>query len=384
MAEGFGVGHGRTVTRLRWIGITLALLAACNSATLSASPFQPSSGDADAVDCVEGEESEACPAGETPVKKRDGGTDGGGDTPTASIGVSIQVLPSDSGAAILAAIRGAKTSVHMTMYLLTNNSVIAALGDLKAAGKDVKVILNKTFPGGTDNTNAYNKLTARGVPVVWASSSYTYTHAKTIVIDGEKAIIMTMNLTFTSPTTNREYIATDTDPKDVADLEEIFAADYESKPITVDSKLVVSPGTANSQGSPRNQLKALIDSATTSLDVEIQSLSDTTIVNAIIARHKAEVPVRVVMDGDTNEATATGIRALKAAGVPLHWLRHPNLDVHAKVIVADGARTFVGSQNFTATALNSSREIGVITDDVAEAKKVRDVIAEDFAQGVAP
>ena len=67
-----------------------------------------------------------------------------------SQGVSIQVMPSDKGAALLAAIKGAQTSVHMTMYLLTDKPTITALGDLKAAGKDVQVTLNKTFPTGND------------------------------------------------------------------------------------------------------------------------------------------------------------------------------------------------------------------------------------------
>lgn len=298
-----------------------------------------------------------------------------------STGVTIQVQPTDKGAALLAAIRGAKKSVHMTMYLLTNEDVIDALGELKQAGKDVRVVLNKTFPPkGGDNAAAYDALTTRGVPVQWAPSAYTFTHAKTIVIDSEKVVIMTMNLTYSSASTNREYIATDTDPQDVADAEKLFDADYNNKAVSLASKLVVSPRGTNTLDA-REHLTALINSATTSLDVEAQSLSDEGIVDAIIAAHQSKVAVRVVIDGDTSDSAAQlqTIAKLKQSGVPLRSLKSP--DMHAKAIVVDEAKTFVGSQNMTGTALFQNREVGVMTDAKAEASKVRSVIAADFAKG---
>lgn len=194
---------------------------------------------------------------------------------------------------------------------------------------------------------------------------------------------MTMNLTASSPKTNREYIATDADADDVAALEEIFAADHEGKSISLATKLVVSPVAANPSGSPRDALAALIGSATKSLDVEVQNLSDRTLVDGIIAKHKAGLDVRVVIDGDVSDTNAqvTVIGKLKAAGVPLRSLKSP--DLHAKAVVVDGARVFVGSQNFTATALDKNREVGILTDAAAEAARVRTQIGSDFENGVA-
>jgi phosphatidylserine/phosphatidylglycerophosphate/cardiolipin synthase-like enzyme len=297
-----------------------------------------------------------------------------------SKGVKIQVQPSDRGAALLAAIRGAKKSVHMTMYLLSNDDVVDALAELKAQGKDVKVVLNKEFPpNGGDNTPKYEALKARGVPVQWAPSAYPFTHAKTIIIDGEKVIIMTMNLTESSAATNREYIATDTDPEDVADAERMFDADFNNKVLSLASKLVVSPQGANHLD-PRSHLTMLINSAKTSLDVEVQSLSDPGLVDAIILAHQANVAVRVVINGDNQltPAQRNAVDKLKQFGVPVRALERP--DMHAKAIVVDEEKLFVGSQNFTATALFQNREVGVVTDDKAEAAKVRAVIAEDFSK----
>lgn len=358
---------------------TLAALAACNSAELKQAPAPQGNNDnAGAVDCAP---EENCDADIPPSPGLDAGrpttlSDGG--SLALSTGVTIQVQPSDKAAALLAAIKAAKTSVHMTMYLLTNDSFINALGDLKDAGKDVKVVLNKTFPpNGGDNTPAFNALKARGVPVVWAPSAYTFTHAKTIVIDGSSAIIMTMNLTATSPTTNREYIATDTDPADVADLEKLFDADFGNKAASVTSKLVVSPQGANSYDA-RQHLSALINSAKTSLDIEMQTLSDTGIVDAIILAHQANVKTRLIIDGDVSTSTAglAAIKKLKDNGLEVRSLKTP--DLHAKVIVVDEEKAWVGSQNMTSTALFQNREIGVLTGSATEAKKVSATIAADF------
>jgi cardiolipin synthase len=358
----------------------IAAVAACTTADL-----KPASG-----------QQVGDPSGEGPVLDEEGNPvepgvgDAGRDPAPAtklavSSAVTIQVQPTDTGAALLAAIKGAKKSVHMTMYLLTSDAMIDALVDLKKAGKDVKVLLNQVFPSnGGDNTPAYNTLKSKGVPVEWASPTYTFTHSKTIIIDAAQVLIMTMNLTYSSPTTNREYIATDTDPQDVADTEKVFTADYTKTPLgPLSSKLVVSPASANTI-EPRAQLKALIDSAQTSLAVEAQSLSDSTIVDAIILAHQAKVDVKVVIDLDTSKTSAQlkTIAKLKLNGVPLRALHNP--DIHAKAIVVDEKLTFVGSQNMTATALDSNREIGVITDAKAEATKVRGVITSDFDKGVVP
>lgn len=375
----------------RWLGLPLAAfvaastcglalpvgIAACNTADLKQAG---SSGGAS------GSSGEVPDDGETPGV--DGGRDpvadlDGGVIPKSS-NVSIQVQPSDLGKQIEAAIAGAETSVHMTMYLLTDSATMTSLCKLKSSGKDVKVVLNKTFPpNGGDNTESFGRLQQCGVSVVYAPAAYTFTHAKTVIIDSAKVLIMTMNLTYTSPKDNREYIATDSDPADVADCEKIFAADFVGNNVNVNGKLVVSPQSATPVD-PRQRLKALIDSAKTSLDVEVQSLSDDTLTDAIILAHKDKVAVRVVLSGSNEQTPAQqeSIDKMKAAGVPLKTVVKPY--IHAKVIVVDGTTVFVGSQNFTPTALFQNREIGVVTDAPSEAAKVRDVIAQDYAAGISP
>ncbi len=365
--------HGTPVQKHRyglpWSVLFLLVVGACNTAELQTTgvtgPTVPDPSDPTETD-----------GGRDSIADLDGGT-----IPTSK-NVTIQAQPSDDGAAIEAAIRAAQTSVHMTIYLLTSTSIIDALGDLKAAGKDVKVVLNKSFPpDGGDNTPAFGALQSRGVPVVYAPSAYTFTHAKTILIDGEQLIVMTMNLTKSSASENREFIATDRDPADIADAEQIFAADYAGTSVTVNGNLVVSPQAA-SPVDARLRLKTLMDSAKTSLDVEVQSLSDDVLTDTIIAAHNAKVAVSVVLSGENGESTPAqkeSIAKLKAAGVPLRGVLTPY--IHSKAIVVDGSRVFVGSQNFTLTGLLNNREVGIVTDAPGEAAKVRNFIATDFAAG---
>lgn len=367
------------VRAVRWFA-ALSILWACSSAELktpipanhqaggSSSSGDPATGDPDASDAVDG--------GQADVEV---------EPPPSTPGVTIQVQPTDNGLALLNAIKGAKKSVHMEMYLLTSNEIIDALIDLKNAGRDVKVVLNQTFPpNGGSNTATYNTLKNYGVNVVWAPSGYQYTHAKTIIIDGAKLVVMTMNLTYTSARSNREYIATDTDPADVADAEKIFDADYRNVNIHLaTTKLVLSPDTA-SPVNARTRLVNLIASAKTSLDVEVQSLSDSGLVDAIVKAHQAKVAVKVVLDADTFGGTAQeqALGDLQAAGVPVKVVTSP--DIHAKAIVVDGARAFVGSQNMTPTGLFANREMGIITDATAEVAKVKKAIADDFSKGTTP
>ena len=308
----------------------------------------------------------------------DGGpADGGADGPTLpSVPDSIEVIvePTDKAQALLSAVQGAKSSIHMTMYLLSDKRFISALVAQRAAGRDVKVVLNQTFPGGAGtNQNAFNDLKAGGVSVVWAPSSFTLTHEKCVMIDGAQAWIMTMNLATTSPE-NREYLALDRDAADVAEAEAMFAADFANTPFIPNGSLLVAPVNA------RTKLLTLIQSATKSVDLEGEELSDTKIVSALIAAKKAGAAVRVVLaDNSPTPAQTSSVNQLKAAGIPVVSVGTPY--IHAKAIVVDGAGAYVGSENFTTASLQYNRELGIITTKAASVSAVGTAIRQDFAAG---
>jgi cardiolipin synthase len=315
----------------------------------------------------------------------------GDGRPAGSTNVTIIVEPNGNHASeISSAITAAHTSVYMAMYELNNSSVLSALVARKQAGLDVQVILDGSTQTKSFNQAAYDQLHAAGVAVVWANPAFTYTHEKCVMIDGAQAWIMTMNLNTSPPSSNREYLALDTDPADVAEAIAVFKADHAMQPVTPSGNLVIANANA------RTRLVGLIDSATTTLDVEGEEFSDTYstgIVNAVARAATRGVKVRVVVANSTLVASA--ITIVKNAGAKVVMTgptsnsgTMSNPYIHAKAMVVDCvagtcARGFVGSENFSGGSLGYNREVGVIFETPVEVAKVEAAISTDFSHGVA-
>jgi phosphatidylserine/phosphatidylglycerophosphate/cardiolipin synthase-like enzyme len=265
------------------------------------------------------------------------------------------------------------------MYLLSNTKVIDALIAQHQAGHDVKVLLNETFPSSGSNSGSNSGVYAQLQSAVGAanvkyapgSGSY-YTHEKGVMIDGATAWIMTMNATQSSPTANREYLAVDTDPADVAEAEAIFQADFANQSIVPKGKLVVAPTNAHLE------LTGLIGMAKSTVDMEAEELSDAQILSSLEAAGDRGVKVHVVL-ADT--ASTTAAATLKQHGVQL--VTFSGYYVHAKSIVVDGAYAYVGSENFSGGSLGYNRELGVLTNTASEVAKVEKTTQSDFAAGTA-
>jgi phosphatidylserine/phosphatidylglycerophosphate/cardiolipin synthase-like enzyme len=293
-----------------------------------------------------------------------------------STNVKIIVEPSDDGQALVSAINGATKSVHMTMYLLSATSVIDALISASGKGRDVKVLLNQSFMMGQGSNSAvYSQLKNAGVTVGWTPPGYALTHEKCAIIDGKTAWIMTMNATQSAPSANREYLAEDSDPDDVAEAETIFTADSSNvNPTLTMGKLVVAPTNA------RPRLEALINGAKSTIDIEGEELSDSKLVPLLTAQADAGVKVRIVLSNITpTPLQTTAVATLKMHKVSIVQVANPY--VHAKALVADGAVAYVGSANFTASSMTSNRELGVIFSTAGEVAKVSSTISTDFASG---
>jgi phosphatidylserine/phosphatidylglycerophosphate/cardiolipin synthase-like enzyme len=298
------------------------------------------------------------------------------DAATAPGSLRVIVEPSDMGAALVTAINGARRSVHMTMYLMSYSNVIDALIARHRAGVDVRVVLNQTFPAGAgDNAATYSMLQSAGVPVVWAASTFTYTHAKCVLIDGREAWIMTMNAAYGAATGNREYLLVDDVAADVTALEGVFSADYAHTAAPAYSgPLVIAPINA------RAQLSALAGGARRSVDVEGEEWGDDALTMQLVSAARAGATVRVLLSNATATSQQTmNVATLRAAGVQVRVLATPYL--HAKMMVVDAAHAYVGSENFTYYSIMSNREIGRLVDDATVVSTLERTFATDWAAG---
>ena len=80
-------------------------------------------------------------------------------------------------------------------------------------------------------------------------------------------------------------------------------------------------------------------------------------------------------------AQQSAVTTLKAHNIPIVELANPYL--HAKAIVIDSVRAYVGSENFTDNSLNMNRELGLIIGAPSEVAKVQTTVRADFAAGTA-
>jgi phosphatidylserine/phosphatidylglycerophosphate/cardiolipin synthase-like enzyme len=283
---------------------------------------------------------------------------------------------SSSQPTIYSFINSATTSLDMTMYELEDATAVSDLVALEAKGVTVRVILDRAHQSA--NSSAYTTLTNAGVGVVWSPASFVYTHQKTITVDGVRSLILTGNLTSQYYPTGRDYGVFSNDTRDVAAIEKTFNADYAGTAITPTDgdHLLWSPTDS------RTRLLSIINAAITTLDVEELEFSDITVVNAIAARAKAGVRVRVVLE--TPASYASQVSTVKAAGATVVGYSDPNgFYIHAKAMIADyGLSTQeveAGSMNLSSNSLTNNRELGLILTGTGVAQSVATTIESTFA-----
>jgi phosphatidylserine/phosphatidylglycerophosphate/cardiolipin synthase-like enzyme len=268
----------------------------------------------------------------------------------------------------------------MTMYELDDTTIEAELVADRRRGVAVRVLLNGGYYGGgfAENDDATTYLRANGVAVRTSSASFALTHQKTITIDDRTSLVMTLNLTSRYYTTSRDFAVLDTQPADVAAIEQVFDADWSHTPITPSAgsgDLVWSPGAESEQ-------VALIDSARSSLDVENEEMDDGYITSALCDVARRRVKVSVVMTYDDSWRQA--FDQLSGCGVQVRtYAEDAPLYIHAKEILVDGREAFVGSQNFSETSLQDNRELGIVTSDPAIVGELERTFASDF-RGASP
>jgi phosphatidylserine/phosphatidylglycerophosphate/cardiolipin synthase-like enzyme len=280
---------------------------------------------------------------------------------------------------VVDAIEGATRSVWLQIYLLTDPVVIDALARAAARGLDVRVLIeeNPYNPGNPNGGLSTNKVTAaalqaRGVQVAYTSPTFAFTHAKSMLVDGATAYVLTYNLTKAATEDNREFGVVCRDPADVAELQQVFQADWARVPYrALNPDVVVSPENA------RWRIFGLMDAAQRELWVGVESLTDPEAVALLKAKHNAGVDVRVLVGGVKKmSSNLPPARELMAAGVPVRSQARPYL--HAKYAIADGASAYVGSINLSTNSLDENRELGLIVGDGTTIGRLHDTFAGDW------
>src|SRR3989442_15306250 len=146
--------------------------------------------------------------------------------PARAAPVALHVLPEAGARPLLRSLELAATSIDLEVYLLSHPQVIAALRSARARGVRTRVLLEEHPFGGPDNAAAFAELQRAAVETRWTGPAFRLTHAKTLVVDRSRAWVMTANLTRAAFQSNREYLASISEPGQVAELAALFEADW--------------------------------------------------------------------------------------------------------------------------------------------------------------
>lgn len=296
-------------------------------------------------------------------------------------GVRAYVEPDDGESVITGAIKSASKSVWLEMYILSDRNVLRALEEAANNGLDVRVMLEPHPFGVGSVSRTLDELKAAGVKAQYSSPDFALTHEKGMIIDGSTAYIMTSNFSrsalggsSSSSTRNREYGIIDNNAQDVQAVMAIFTADWNHTPAQFnDANLVVSP--VNSRGAFMN----IIGSAQHTLLVEAEEMNDSAIEQALVSAARRGVQIEIILpapSGSSGDSNSQGIAAIKQSNILVR--EDPQLYMHAKIMVADGGKAFVGSENISTQSLDKNRELGILVSDAAVLSKLQSTFQTDW------
>ncbi len=135
---------------------------------------------------------------------------------------------------------------------------------------------------------------------------------------------------------------------------------------------VFSPG-----GGP--EILSLIDSAQSSLDVEMYVFTSHEALAALKRAKARGVDVRVILERNVMEnQNQDAYGQLASDGINVRYATAKYALTHAKFVIADGRAVLVGSHNFSGAALYDNREASVIIRDAATVAAFSSVFEKDW------
>ena len=294
-------------------------------------------------------------------------------TDPRTVPVEVVATPEAGETPYTSVLASAQTSIDLEVYLMGYGGILDLLQSKARDGVRVRVMLDESKKD--TNQKYFDILTAAGVQVKWSDPKWSYFHAKFFIVDGKTAVMSTGNYSKSfSIERERNFVATDSDPADIADLVELFEADWNGTQLSMPcTRLVVSPINA------RQRILDVIANAKETLDIESMQFADWDVRNAVKKRVEAGVQVRVLLaDANWIDANAYAVTYLKNLGVPVKWMPH----LHTKAIIADGAAAYVGSENLSSTSLDKNREVGVIVVEPQSIAPMQTTFEKDWAAGI--
>jgi phosphatidylserine/phosphatidylglycerophosphate/cardiolipin synthase-like enzyme len=110
-------------------------------------------------------------------------------------------------------------------------------------------------------------------------------------------------------------------------------------------------------------------------------MNDAAIEQALANAAQHGVKVQAILpsphgSGSSGDSNSQGINTIKQGGVQVR--EDPRLYMHAKIIVVDGQKAFVGSENISTQSLDQNRELGIIVSDTGVLHTLEQTFQQDW------
>jgi cardiolipin synthase len=274
--------------------------------------------------------------------------------------MNLIIQPDHGLAPLLSAIKGAKSTIDIVIFRFDRIELEKAIAAAVTKGVVVRALIAHTNRGGEKNLRKLElRLLQAGVTVARTADDLTRYHSKMMIVD-DTLHVLGFNYTALDIERSRSFGIVTSDKALVAEARRLFEADCTRQPYSPGhDRLVVSPE------SSRKLLIDFIEGAKKQLQMYNPKISDRLVMKALQERVKAGVEIQVIGKVDKR---LSGVEARKLADIRLH----------VRAIVRDGTAAFVGSQSLRKLELDARREVGVIANDSAIAKKIQAVFEADW------
>lgn len=279
--------------------------------------------------------------------------------------MNLIIQPEAGLAPVVKAIKRATKTIDIAIFRIDRDEIEKSLAAAVQRGVRVRVLVAHTNRGGESRLRKLElRMLEAGVTVTRTGDDFLRYHGKYMIAD-DTLHLFAFNFTTADSLESRSFGVSTRDKDAVREALSLFEADCTRQTfVPKRSPLVVSPETA------RDTLSAFIKGAKKQLLIYDVNIQDPAIIKLLKAQAAAGVDVRVV--GKFKGAGDTiGVR-------PLRGLR-----LHARAIVRDGSRAFVGSQSLRRPELNQRREVGVVISNSTVARKIRDTFELDWLESAA-
>lgn len=314
---------------------------------------------------------------------------GSGGAPTFAINSTIESWHSpellasayfaphdDVESVVLGELARAQKSLHLAFFNIRLDQVKVVLEQKVKAGLDVHVLLDKKQQDESYNT-MFEDLQAVGVPVTLVENSKAADatlHDKFVVIDGERVVTGSANLSYTALHVSDESLFVVKNAglgaRYEAEFDELLAGGSEKSPAYAKEKIRAWMGPEDGLAT---KIATGLDAAKSTALVALFDMNTDVVLDALVAAKQRGVKVIVVLDQkQADDVTGTADELLSAAGVTVLKALNKGsnqAEMHHKYAVLDHQKVIVGSNNWTNLGSYFNDENLLIIDDATIAAR---------------